>query len=100
MMATSDVSFTCIIFQTYRSFKWTKDLTLTKKIQIFSELLIILACNVFKVEYIIADFKADFMLNPKIMLIFSNQIKFSRNKLLLEMYRTVFTERSHCAIVS
>ena len=47
------------------------------------------ACDVFKVKYIIANFKAVFSPNLKILLIFSTQINFLRYKLLLEMYGTV-----------
>ena len=51
--------------------------------------MITLVCDVYKIEYIIADFKTVFFtLNPKIILIFSHQMKFLRYKLLLEMLRT------------
>ena len=60
------------------------------RIMIMLYVYITLACDIFKVEYIKADFKAVFFtLNPKIKLIFSNQIKFLGYKLLLEMYSIV-----------
>ena len=48
--------------------------------------MITLASDVFKVEYILADFKEVFKL---ILIFFSNAIKFLRYMLLLEMYRKV-----------
>ena len=50
---------------------------------------ITLARDVFNVKYIIADFKAALYAKSKNHSHFSNQIKFLRYKLLLEMCQTV-----------
>ena len=48
-----------------------------------------LTCDIFKVKYIIADFKPAFYAESKNHSHFSNQIKFLKYMLLLEMYGTV-----------
>ena len=80
--------------QVYRYISNIHDL-LTNSLQV----TISQACNIFKVKYILADFQGGFLCwIQKIILIFSNQIKFLRCMLLHELYRTVFINIFSCWI--